>query len=166
MACIVWLPRSNLPPTAAKVMWSQLLGYLSVCPCVFLLATWHIPTGLPYDIKRPVKRILFRKKISSSHIKYLILLITIHHKVVYDWLQIVEFVPDSKVHGANMGHIWVLSAKDGPHVGPKNLVIRGAFRRTKAGHGHRLFPRIMPMVLVLLWFAVVCYWRICKDLLR
>ena len=32
--------------------------------------------------------------------------------------------PDSKVHGANMGPTWVLSAPDGPHVGPKNLAIR------------------------------------------
>ena len=32
--------------------------------------------------------------------------------------------PDSKVHGANMGPIWVLSAPDGPHVGPMNLAIR------------------------------------------
>ena len=32
--------------------------------------------------------------------------------------------PDSKVHGANMGPNWVLSAPDGPHVGPINLVIR------------------------------------------
>ena len=36
-------------------------------------------------------------------------------------------VPDSKVHGANMGPTWVLSAPDGPHVGPMNLVIRGVF---------------------------------------
>ena len=32
--------------------------------------------------------------------------------------------PDSKVHGANMGPTWVLSAPDGPHVGPINLTIR------------------------------------------
>ena len=32
---------------------------------------------------------------------------------------------DSKVHGANMGPIWVLPAPDGPHVGPMNLFIRG-----------------------------------------
>ena len=30
----------------------------------------------------------------------------------------------SKVHGANMGPTWVLSAPDGPHVGPMNLAIR------------------------------------------
>ena len=31
---------------------------------------------------------------------------------------------DSKVHGTNMGPTWVLSAPDGPHVGPMNLAIR------------------------------------------
>ena len=31
---------------------------------------------------------------------------------------------DSEVHGANMGPTWVLSAPDGPHVGPMNLAIR------------------------------------------
>ena len=31
---------------------------------------------------------------------------------------------DSKVYGANIGPTWVLSAPDGPHVGPMNLVIR------------------------------------------
>ena len=33
-------------------------------------------------------------------------------------------IPDSKVHMANMGPTWVLSAPDGPHVGPMNLAIR------------------------------------------
>ena len=32
--------------------------------------------------------------------------------------------PDRKVHGANMGPTWVLSAPDGPHTGPRNLAIR------------------------------------------
>ena len=36
----------------------------------------------------------------------------------------VERFPDSKVHGANMGPTWVLSAPGGPHVGPTNLAIR------------------------------------------
>ena len=35
-----------------------------------------------------------------------------------------RYFPDSKVHGTNIGHIWVLSAPDGPHIGPMNLVIR------------------------------------------
>ena len=29
--------------------------------------------------------------------------------------------PDSKVHEANMGPTWVLSAPDGPHVAPYHL---------------------------------------------
>ena len=32
--------------------------------------------------------------------------------------------PDSKVHGTNMGPTWVLSAPDGPHVGPMNLSMK------------------------------------------
>ena len=35
-----------------------------------------------------------------------------------------DYIPDSKAHGANMGPTWVLSAPDGPHVSPMNLVIR------------------------------------------
>ena len=33
-------------------------------------------------------------------------------------------IPDSKVHGANMGPTWILSVPGGPHVGPMNLAIR------------------------------------------
>ena len=33
--------------------------------------------------------------------------------------------PDSKVHGANMGRTWVLSAPDGPHVGPHEPCYKG-----------------------------------------
>ena len=41
--------------------------------------------------------------------------------------------PDSKVHGANMGPTWVLSAPDGPNVGPMNLaILEGIY----VGHGH------------------------------
>ena len=38
---------------------------------------------------------------------------------------VINIYPDNKVHGANMGPTWVLSAPDGPHVGPMNLAIRG-----------------------------------------
>ena len=34
-----------------------------------------------------------------------------------------QAILDSKVHGDNMGPPWVLSAPDGPHVGPMNLTI-------------------------------------------
>ena len=36
----------------------------------------------------------------------------------------VHAIPDSKVHEANMGPSWVLSAPAGPHVGPMNLAIK------------------------------------------
>ena len=35
----------------------------------------------------------------------------------------ISHIPDSKVHWANMGPTRVLSAPDGPHVGPMNLAI-------------------------------------------
>ena len=35
-----------------------------------------------------------------------------------------SYTPSSKVNGANVGPTWVLSAPDGPHVAPLNLVIR------------------------------------------
>ena len=38
------------------------------------------------------------------------------------------YIPDSKVHGANMGPTWVLSALDGPHVGPMNLTISAVMK--------------------------------------
>ena len=34
-------------------------------------------------------------------------------------------VPDSKVHGANMGAIWGRQDPGGPHVGPMNIAIWG-----------------------------------------
>ena len=39
----------------------------------------------------------------------------------------VDSIPDSKVHEANVGPTWVLSAPDGPHVGPMNLAIKDAY---------------------------------------
>ena len=40
------------------------------------------------------------------------------------WVVIININPYSKVHGANMEPTWVLSAPDGPHVSPMNLVVR------------------------------------------
>ena len=45
---------------------------------------------------------------------------------IFIWLEIIQSVPDSKFRGANMELIWVLSAPDGPHVGPMKLAIRGS----------------------------------------
>ena len=53
------------------------------------------------------------------------------HKTFHSrkWWAVPDYVqhwpyPDSKVHGANLGPTWVLSAPDGPHVGSMNLAIR------------------------------------------
>ena len=35
-----------------------------------------------------------------------------------------DHIPDSKVHGANMGSIWGRQDPGGPHVGPMNFAIR------------------------------------------
>ena len=32
-------------------------------------------------------------------------------------------LPDSKIHGANMGPIWVWQDPGGPHAGPMNFAI-------------------------------------------
>ena len=41
----------------------------------------------------------------------------------FQFTKILHTIPDSKVHGANMGPTWVLSAPGGPHVGPMNFAI-------------------------------------------
>ena len=46
-------------------------------------------------------------------------------------------VPDSKLHGANLGPTWVLSAPDGPHDGPMNLALR---------RGAQTYPEPKPVV--------------------
>ena len=39
------------------------------------------------------------------------------------WVFFLMSIPDSKVHGANMGPIWDRQDPGGPHVGPMNLAI-------------------------------------------
>ena len=55
-----------------------------------------------------------------------------------------QTIPDSKVHGANMGPTWVLLAPDGPHVGPMNLAIWDVKQRH--------FPHIDVNNDVMMWF--------------
>ena len=43
-------------------------------------------------------------------------------------------IPDSKVHGANIGPTWDLLAPDGPHVGPMNPAIRDAMKSSSYLH--------------------------------
>ena len=53
-------------------------------------------------------------------------------KVLHFYLHRYQYIfnrdPDSNVYGANMGPTWVLSALDGPHVGPMTLATRGGLQ--------------------------------------
>ena len=42
-------------------------------------------------------------------------------------LNLIRNIPDSKIHGANMGPTWGRQDPGGPHVGPMNLVIWDVF---------------------------------------
>ena len=65
--------------------------------------------------------------------------------------------PDSKVHGSYMGPTWVLSAPDGPHVGPMNLAIRDYIIRSPrtwrywATNRHSVVYRV---TCVIYWFLL------------
>ena len=47
----------------------------------------------------------------------------LHYTFTILRLYFLDLNPDNKVHRANMGPTWVLSAPDGPHVGPMNPAI-------------------------------------------
>ena len=55
--------------------------------------------------------------------------------------------PDRKFHGANMGPTWVLSAPDGPHVGPINLAFRTVFSEWQRGVGVDCFGYVSGFVI-------------------
>ena len=63
------------------------------------------------------------------------------------WECISKCIPDSKVHGANLGPTWVLSVPDGPQVGPMNLAIRDSM----CGHWF--------LIMILMWdiLYVTCF---------
>ena len=46
-----------------------------------------------------------------------------YHFYSYSSICVVEAIPDSQMHEANVGPAWVLSARDRPHVGSMNLAI-------------------------------------------
>ena len=54
--------------------------------------------------------------------------------------------PDNEVPAANMGPTWVLSAPDGPHVGPRNHGIRVAL--------HTLGMLILLLFFLSLWLSI------------
>ena len=62
----------------------------------------------------------------KSHIYVCFMYQCLYHK------EYTHVYPDSKAQWANMGLTWVLSAPDGPHVGPMNLAIRVIMRKTNS----------------------------------
>ena len=78
------------------------------------------------------------------------------------------FSPDSKIHGANMGPIWVLSAPDGPHVGPSNLAIYYSHQGTPylAHEGEVCFFNEFKVSSVF-YFSYCCtLWNIHDDVIK
>ena len=61
--------------------------------------------------------------------------------------------PDSKVPGANMGPTWVLSAPDGPHVGPMNLAIRVPIKRLF----HWRWSDMLALLMLSILYVIVVY---------
>ena len=60
-----------------------------------------------------------------------------------------DSIPDSKIHGVNMGPTWVLSALDGPHVGPMNLAVRdGASAPGIKGNSFEYTPMFFQLFIV------------------
>ena len=61
--------------------------------------------------------------------------------------------PDCKVRGTNMGPTWVLSAPDGPHVGPMNLAFREMFHLILA-QPQREALQHLGCIMVFLWHSL------------
>ena len=54
---------------------------------------------------------MFYQQLNHPYVKY------------YNSLELFSNIPDSKVHGSNMGPIWGRQDPGGPHVGPMNFAI-------------------------------------------
>ena len=84
-----------------------------------------------------VNDIAVQRKQSTRNMELILLYMYTSHAFAIFWRKLLKHEPllksvwdnnpDSKVHGANMGPNWVLSASDRPIVGPMNLAIRGVF---------------------------------------
>ena len=96
-----------IPAIAAACMWSSYLEDYQ--GSIFSLLPYGIPWG-------------------SSHRNWSGMMACI--------AMLLDQFPDSKVQGANMGPTWVLSAPDGPHVGPMNLAIREGLYLTQVTATH------------------------------
>ena len=60
----------------------------------------------------------------NKNFMYFQFIVKLNHSLTPIYSNDMIKYPDSKVHVANMGPTWALSAPDGCHVGPINLAIR------------------------------------------
>ena len=86
----------------------------------------------------------------------------IFHEVCFTFAIFRSYIPDSQVHGANIGPTWVLSAPDGPHVGPMNLAIADNTQKhlhtfTWSLHHHRVNHTIAPVAVKQLQIVWIIY---------
>ena len=72
-------------------------------------------------------RLLDIMEVVTNPAPLLLLQIFTHVSWRFQWLK-WQNIPDSKVHGVNMGPTWFLSAPDRPHACPMNLAIWDAWR--------------------------------------
>ena len=71
------------------------------------------------------KKIFFRKSDLLLNMDFLLLMHNLFCFSINVPLWVVKRVPDSKVHGANMGPIWGRQDPGGPHVDPMNFALWG-----------------------------------------
>ena len=87
---------------------------------------------------------------NQTHVRYISWYIWIFFTSTFSsyagipWNIIGLRIPDSKFHGAHMGSTWVLSAPDGPYVGPINLALRDTMLWSHQLEDGALLPRPLP----------------------
>ena len=110
-------------------IWSSVVCFLigSDSGLVMLFITWtnaDLWANEQTSVEVQCKYTNFHPRKSIKNIATHMSILTQFTKWNYSLQDLYWTYLDSKVHGANMRPTWVLSAPDGPHVGPMNLAIR------------------------------------------
>ena len=63
-------------------------------------------------------------------------------------------LPNSKIHGANMGPIWDWQGPGGPHVGPMNFAIWANVMHTRVSYAMSI---VMKTSCVIMWKYSTCH---------
>ena len=66
----------------------------------------------------------------------------------------IGYVPDSDVHGANMGPIWGRQDPGGPHVGPMKFAIWGVYGLMDCGQVTPYDVKNIGHLCCMLWLTV------------